>query len=263
MLTKTNTSSQEQIIKELERSIQKLYDESIILKFKGDLQNAKDKCSLAYEKFFDFKSKNQDYFNIELEFGMKLNLGLIHQALNQLEEAKHVYQDILKNETYYSPGIQHNRIRVNLGNIFFTIAGQKTDPKEKLQNYKNAITEYRKAVDKINKENKELKSNIMKNIALCHIKLGNYPDAIEVYTDALKLNPDIRTALNLLLCHLAVGEIEQTKNVFNIMLEVSSIGDAELQDVNENKQEMDALKEYLLVRKKDVIFIFIINRTLN
>jgi len=131
--------------------------------------------------------------------------------MNLLEDSKNIYQDILKLENYYSLAIQHHRIRVNLGNILFQQG-----------NYKSAITEYKKAIDKVSKDNKELRANIMKNIALTHIKMGNYSDAIEVYVDALKLNPDIRTAMNLLLCHLAVGDIENTKNVFNVMLDVST-----------------------------------------
>ncbi len=131
--------------------------------------------------------------------------------MNLLDDAKKTYQDILKLENYYSVGTQHHRIRVNLGSVYY---------QQGL--YNKAITEYKKAVDKISKENKELRANIMKNIALTHIKQQNYSDAIEVYAEALKSNPDIRTAMNLLLCHLAVGDIENTKSVFNVMLDVSA-----------------------------------------
>jgi len=210
LFTKTQPTSKEAILKETERGIQKIYDESIILRPK-DIHLAKEKCTMAYEKFYDCKSKNHDYINIELEFGIKLNLALINQQMNSLEDAKNIYQDILKLENYYSVGIQHHRIRVNLGNIFY-----------QQELYKPAITEYKKAIDKISKDNKELRANIMKNVAMTHIKMGNYAEAIEVYSEALKSNPDIRTAMNLLLCHLAVGDIENTKNVFNVMLDVSA-----------------------------------------
>jgi len=177
--------------------------------------------------------------------------------MDSLEDAKAIYQDILKLENYYSAATQHHRIRVNLGNIFYQQGV-----------YKSAITEYKKAVDKISKDNKELRANIMKNIAMTHIKMGNYADAIEVYSEALKSNPDIRTAMNLLLCHLAIGDIENTKNVFNVMLDISAYfviiytiiylltitlkTGPEKTYSEEKKEHIDSYEEYLLVKKKDV-----------
>jgi len=204
-------TTKEQIIKELEKNIQKVWDESIILKNKKEFQNAKEKGTMAIEIFHEYKSKNQDYINIDLEFGLKLNLALINHQMDALEDAKVLYQDILKLENYYSPVTQHHKIRINLGNILY----QQGE-------YKPAITEYKKAKDKISKENKELRANIMKNIGMTHIKMGNYGEAIEEYSESLKSNPDIRTAMNLLLCHLAIGDIENTKNVFNVMLDISA-----------------------------------------
>jgi intraflagellar transport protein 88 len=213
IFTKKEPSTKEQIIREVEKNIQKLYDESIILKHKGSIQIAKEKCLLAYEKLMEFKSKNTDYFNTELEFGIKLNLALIYEGLKLNDEAKQIYNEILQQDSYYTPGIQYQRVRVNLGNLYY-----------KSNEYKKAITEWRKAVDKINKDNKELRANILRNIANAYIKIGNYNDAIDNYSESMKLFPDVRTAMNLLLCDLVVDKIEQTKNVFNIMLDVTSYG---------------------------------------
>jgi len=174
LFTKREPTTKEQIIKELEKSILKLYDESIILnKAKGDLYKAKEKALLAYEKLMDFKSKNTEYFNTELEFGIKLNLGIVYEALKLYDEAKQIYTEIVQQDNYYTVGIQYQRIRVNLGNIYYS-EGQ----------YKKAITEWKKAMDKISKENKELRANIMRNIANAHIKMGNYTDAIDNYTES-------------------------------------------------------------------------------
>ena len=60
LFAKRDPSTREQIIKELEKSIQKLYDESIILKSRGNYYSAKDKASIAFEKFIEFKSKNSE-----------------------------------------------------------------------------------------------------------------------------------------------------------------------------------------------------------
>lgn len=240
LFSKREPTTKEQIIKEAEKVFQKLYDESIILKCKGDFHTAKDKCTSAYEKFVEFKRKNTDYFNTELEFGIKLNLGLIYEGLKQIDEAKSIYQEIVSQDNYYTPGIQYQRVRVNLGNIHYANG-----------DYKKAITEWKRAVDKISKENKELRSNIMRNIANAHIKMGNYTDAIDNYTESMKSNPEVKTAMNLLLCDLAVEKVEQTKNVFNLMLDVSAFGEREVESSEESKQAIDPLKEYLIMKRKE------------
>jgi intraflagellar transport protein 88 len=237
---KKEPTTKEQIIKELEKQIQKLFDESILLKYKGDLHQAKDKCTLAYDKMLEFKSKNVDYFNTELEFGIKLNLGLIYEELKLWEEAKQMYTEIVSQDNYYTPGIQYQRVRVNLGNIYFQHG-----------EYKKAIIEWKKAVDKVNKENKDLRANILRNIATAHIKMENYTDAIDNYTESMKTNPEVRTAMNLLLCDLAIDNKNETKNVFNLMLDVSAFGESQIDTVEEGKQNIDPLKEYLIMKRKE------------
>lgn len=205
--------TKEQQNKEAERKVQKIFDESIMLKCRKDYGRAREKCLEAYEELGKIKDQNNDYFNVELEFGIRLNMALIYQGLNMLDDAKTYYQELLTQESYFNQAIQFQRIRINLGNIYFQ-SGE----------FKKAITEYKRAIDKTNKENKELRANIMKNVALANIKLGNYNDAIESFAESFRNNPDIRTAMNLLLCHLALGSIENTKSVFNLMLEVSEYG---------------------------------------
>jgi intraflagellar transport protein 88 len=239
LFSKRAPTTKEQIIKEVEKSIQLLYDDSILSKHKGELTSAKEKCLLALEKLTDMKKKNVEYFNTELEFGIRLNLALIYEALGLWDEAKQTYLDILQQD-YYSPGVQFQRVRVNLGNLFY----QQRD-------YKKALTEWKKAVDKISKENKELRAAILKNIANAHIKMGNYTDAIDNYSESMKLNPDVKTTMNLLLCDLAVEKVEQSKNVFKIMLDVSAYGEKEIDTIEDNSKQIDPLKEYLIMKKKE------------
>ncbi len=233
--------TKEQIVKESEKAIQKLFDESLVLRHKGEVHAAKEKCMSAFEKLMEFKAKNIDNLNTELEFGIRLNLALIYESLKQHEEAKQMYQEIIQQDSYFNPGIQYQRVRVNLGNLYFI-------EKE----YKKAITEWKRAIDKIGKDNKELRANIMRNIATAHIKLGNYSDAIDNYTESMKNNPDVKTAMNLLLCDLAMERIPETKSVFNIMLDLSAFSEREIDVNEENKQQsIDPLKEYLIVKRKE------------
>lgn len=243
---KKENPSKEQIIKELEKSISKTLDESIILKCKGEYAQSKDKCLSAIEKLIDFRRKNPEYFNSELEFGLKLNLGLIYQYMNNLDEAKTIYNEILKNESHYIPGIQVARIRVNIGNIHF-----------KNENYKDAIKEFQKAYDKISKENKELKANIMRNIGLAQVRLANFDGAIDCYNSAVQLSPEVKTAMNLLLCQLTnENNKDQIMKVYNMLLDISTYGEKEAEPIyqisaEENKNDMDALKEYQIIKKKE------------
>jgi len=57
--------TKEQLIKESEKQIQKMFDDSLILTSKGELNSGKDKCLQAFEKLVEFKSKNFDYLNTE------------------------------------------------------------------------------------------------------------------------------------------------------------------------------------------------------
>jgi intraflagellar transport protein 88 len=219
-----------------------LYDESIKLKCKGELQQAKEKCLLSYEKLMDFKSKNNDYLNMELEFGIKLNLALIYERLNLIEEAKQIYTEILQQDNYYTSGIQYQRVRINLGNIYY-----------KSNDYKKAITEWKKALDKISKENKELRAHISRNIANACIKLGKYTDAIDSYAESMKSYPDVKTSMNLLLCDIVANKKEKIKEVFNVMLEVTSFNERQIGPSDENNKHIDPLTEYLVMKKKENI----------
>ena len=72
-----------------------------------------------------------------------------YEGLKTYDEAKNIYQEIIQRENYYTPGIMFQRVRVNLGNIYY-LQGE----------YKKAITEWQRAVDKISKENKEIRGAI-------------------------------------------------------------------------------------------------------
>ena len=241
---KKQNTSKEALIKEFEKNIQKLSDESIILKCKGNFRAAKEKALTATKKMNDFKSTNPDYFNAEMEFGLHLNLALIYEGLKMFEDALQIYLDIVQRENYYSPGIMKDKIRINIGNLYY-----------KQGEYQKAIIEWKKAVDKISKENKELRGLVQRNIANAYIKLQSYDDAIDNYTESVKLKEDMKTCKNLLLSNLAMNKMKETKTVFNLMIDSAKNQEKEIDpSSNENEEEkttIDPLKEYLIIRKKE------------
>ena len=42
-------------------------------KCRGNFRAAKEKALSSYKKMMDFKEKNRDYFNTEMELGLQLN----------------------------------------------------------------------------------------------------------------------------------------------------------------------------------------------
>ena len=205
---KKENTSKEAIIKEFEKNIQKLSDESILLKCRGNFRGAKEKALSAYKKMNDFKLQNVDYFNAEMEFGLQLNIALIYEGLKMYEDARQMYLEIVQKENYYTPGIMKDKIRINLGNLYY-----------KQGDYQNAIKEWKKAVDKISKDNKEMRGLVLRNIANANIKLGSYEDAIDNYTESVKHKEDMKTCKNLLLSNLAMKKTKETKQVFNLMID--------------------------------------------
>ena len=75
------------------------------------------------------------------------------------------------------------------------------------------MIEWKKAVDKISKENKELCGLVLSNIANAHIKLQSYEDAIDNYTESIKNKEDMKTCKNLLLSNLAMNKMKEMKQV--------------------------------------------------
>ena len=140
----------------------------------------------------DFKLQNVDYFNAEMEFGLQLNIALIYEGLKMYEDARQKYLEIVQKENYYSPGIMKDKIRINIGNLYY-----------RQGDYPKAIIEWKKAVDKISKDNKEMRGLVLRNIANAQIKLGSYEDAIDNYTESVKHKEDMKTCKNLLLSNLA------------------------------------------------------------
>lgn len=239
---KNKVVTKEQIIKQKEREILSLYDESILLKCKGQLEAAKDKCRQANRKLQAFKQNNVEYSNVELDFGIKLNLALICQGLNHIEEAVHIYKDILQLEGIEgTKSIQHYRVRINLGNINF-----------QQNNFKAAIVEYKKALNHITKENAELRANVLRNMAAAYIKLTDFDNSIESYEESFHNLSEVRTAMNLILCYLATKNINKAKDVFDTMLKVANREvDTEFENPDEPKKNIDLLKEFFLNKNRD------------
>lgn len=60
----------------------------------------------------------------------------------------------------------------------------------------------------------------MQNIGLAFVKLRQYTEAITAYEHIMQEEPDIKTALNLILCYFKVGDKNNMKYTFQRLLKV-------------------------------------------
>ncbi|WP_209629115.1 CHAT domain-containing tetratricopeptide repeat protein [Methanofollis sp. W23] len=101
-------------------------------------------------------------------------MGRYHEALNDLKEAKKIYEDNGKTRTSdYAAMLNH------IGLYYI-----------ELQNYNGSINYFNKALillKEIGLENGPDYLPILNNIALAHQKKGDYEKSIEIYTDVLNL----------------------------------------------------------------------------
>lgn len=177
--------------------------------------------------------------NLDLTFVAIFNLANVFHSNGMYTEALDMYNQLVKNKNH----VHYGRMRVNMGNIHF-----------ENDNYPLAIKNYRMALDQTTVANQEMRNKITKNIALAFVKLGQYHDAIQNFESIIALDStDMETPYNLLLCHYALGEVNEMKKAFKRLLHIQIPGmkkdDDDLDDVDQDDEEYnDELRGYLRER---------------
>ena len=186
--------------------------------------------------------------NLDLTYAVKFNLAMCYQRNKMYTEAINAYNLIVKNKQYPQAG----RLRVNIGNIFFA---QKK--------YKNAIREYKMALDQIPNDRKETRFKIMRNIGHAYVRLGQFNDAIEHYEVMVDQGkpentgfPDLSTPFNLLICYYARAmgsDSSEMRRGFTTLLEVPQPAQLDAEDPDalpaESKMGTEKLKMALAAHK--------------
>ncbi|KAJ9506505.1 hypothetical protein QJQ45_019632 [Haematococcus lacustris] len=226
LLQKADSSLEEQQAKELERKVHELLELSAATLNKGDAPTALDKAIEAKKreralcKYRDMNSMG-DAINVDLTFACDLNLACMYQANTNFKEALDLYTQMVRNKGYSSGG----RLRINMGNIYF-----------EQKKYTNAIKMYRMALDQIPATSKEVRFKIMRNIGLAFVRLGQYQDALQSFTQVMDHSPDHQTGYNLVVCAYALGDREGMKDAYVRLLSVRSYEEDE-----EDEEEMSGL----------------------
>ncbi|XP_065751897.1 intraflagellar transport protein 88 homolog isoform X6 [Phocoena phocoena] len=205
-----NEDSPEEKIRQLEKKVNELVEESCIANSCGDLKLALEKAKDAGRKERVLVRQREqvtspENINLDLTYSVLFNLASQYSANEMYPEALNTYQVIVKNKMFSNAG----RLKVNMGNIYL-----------KQRNYSKAIKFYRMALDQIPSVHKEMRIKIMQNIGVTFIKTGQYSDAINSFEHIMRMAPSLKAGFNLILSYFAVGDREKMKKAFQKLIAV-------------------------------------------
>ncbi|ELK38669.1 Intraflagellar transport protein 88 like protein [Myotis davidii] len=205
-----NEDSPEEKIRQLEKKVNELVEESCIANSCGDLKLALEKAKDAGRKERVLVRQREqvttpENINLDLTYSVLFNLASQYSANEMYAEALNTYQVIVKNKMFINAG----RLKVNMGNIYL-----------KQRNYSKAIKFYRMALDQIPSVHKEMRIKIMQNIGVTFIKTGQYSDAINSFEHIMSMAPNLKAGFNLILSYFAVGDREKMKKAFQKLIAV-------------------------------------------
>ncbi|XP_064229601.1 intraflagellar transport protein 88 homolog isoform X6 [Aotus nancymaae] len=202
--------SPEEKIKQLEKEVNELVEESCIANSCGDLKLALEKAKDAGRKErvlvrLREQATTPENINLDLTYSVLFNLASQYSVNEMYAEALNTYQVIVKNKMFSNAGI----LKVNMGNIYL-----------KQRNYSKAIKFYRMALDQVPSVNKQMRIKIMQNIGVTFIQAGQYSDAINSYEHIMSMAPNLKAGYNLTICYFAVGDQEKMKKALQKLIAV-------------------------------------------
>ncbi|GBG87160.1 hypothetical protein CBR_g44618 [Chara braunii] len=245
-LQKKVDNSPEEQHKELERKVHQLLEESSSASLAGDFSLALEKAKEAAKRERVLcKQREQanmgDQISIDLTYAVSFNLAHQYHTNGLYTEALNTFSQIVKNKQFGQAG----RLRVNMGNIYY-----------KQKKFPQAIKMYRMALDQIPSNGKATRYKIMRNIANCFIRMGQYQDAVHSFETIMEGSGDHQAGYNLVICYFALGDKEKLKKAFVKLLAVPTLEEDEEDDLDTGAEAVlqnDGLKEEMKVRQKQAL----------
>lgn len=124
-------------------------------------------------------------------------------------EALNTYSIMTKNKMFSHV----KQLKLNMGNIY-----------QRMGLHAKALKMYRMAFDSVPNSLKQLRLKITRNIGILFIQMGQYSDAATSFEFIMAERADIQSAVQLVLCYYALGDIEKIKSSFQSLCEVQSVG---------------------------------------
>jgi intraflagellar transport protein 88 len=239
-LKKRSENSPEEEFAEMEKTVNKLIEESAMLAMQKDygaaLEKAKDAGKLERQLCKQREQRGfAEQINVDLTYAVHFNLAVQYQNHQLYNEALNTYNLIIRNVQFPQAG----RLRVNMGNIYLA-----------QNNYLLAIKMYRAALDEAPAAGKDLRYRLSRNIANAFVKLGQYRDAANSYETVVEGNSDVTSTFNLILCYYALGETEKMKRTFSRLLNCHLAGLDGEEDFEEEEKRKDVLVDDGLSRMR-------------
>ncbi|XP_063807711.1 intraflagellar transport protein 88 homolog [Pseudophryne corroboree] len=205
-----NEDTPDEKIRQLEKKVNELIEESCIANSNGDLNLALEKAKEAGKKERALVRQREqvlspENINLDLTYSVLLNLATQYSANEMYSEALSTYQVIVRNKMFSNAG----RLKVNMANIYL-----------KQKNHSKAIKFYRMALDQIPGAHKEMRIKIMQNIGVTFVRTGQYADAINSFEHIMSESPNLSAGLNLILCYFAIGDRDKMKKAFQKLIAV-------------------------------------------
>lgn len=205
-----NNQSPSDVAKDLERQIDQLVEQTVILRKGGKLEEALESAKEGTKKeqlLKKHRKANALSAGAELMYSTWFNLATTYEANDMPEEAIKTYSYLAKQRGNPFTG----RLRINMGNVYYA---QKQ--------YPSAIKMYKMALDQMRRDDKSISHKIRRNIGNAFFRMGKLRDAVKNYEEAMDAAPDYQTGFNLLVCHLAVGNVDNVKEDFIALAEIPS-----------------------------------------
>ncbi|KAI8815627.1 uncharacterized protein EV422DRAFT_548801 [Fimicolochytrium jonesii] len=217
----------EEQIRNLERKVNQLVEESAVVAASGNLRSALEKAKEAGKKERQLCRQREqlelaDQMNLDLTYCVLFNLATQYQMNQLYQEALNTYGVIVKNKLFNQSG----RLRVNMGNIYFEQG-----------KYSQAVKMYRMALDQISNANKEIRLKIMRNIGNAFVKMGQFQDAITSFEAIMEGSPDHHAGFNLILCYFALGDRDRMKRWLQRLVSIRPVAVEQNEDFGAGSTE--------------------------
>ncbi|VDP24165.1 unnamed protein product [Schistosoma margrebowiei] len=206
--------SSEERIKNMEKKVNHLIEESCVAACQAEITLALEKAKEASRKERVLARQREqlgvaDQINLDLTYSVLFNLANRYTANGMYQEALNTYQAIVRNKMFAHAG----RLKVNMGNIYYI---QK--------NYSKAIKFFRMGLDQVPNTHKLMS------------------EAITAFEHIMQEEPDTKTGFNLIVCYFIKGDRNKMKYAFQQLLQV----DLHLDDEDRYLQHNDD-KQYDLI----------------
>ena len=202
--------------KEMEDTIHRLLEESTLLLHRGDLLDGLDKAKEVGKlerklvKHRDVHSLPEDDGADDLMFGTWFQLAVAYEKNSLDDEAMRAYDYLSQQRGLASAW----KAQVNLGNAQY-----------RRGEYDEAVRSYQMALDRIPPGiGQQIGFRVCRNLSNALLRLGRQRDATQTLEAAMSATvPECEAAFNLILCHIAKGDMDKAKVVFGKMLELPSL----------------------------------------